>query len=92
MICRTTPATMHILVSTAVRHRMYRLASASGGGERDSLLSLRQKYYHHRGKAITALDGEIRNRREPYLLMISAVTFVYAEVRILFYTWRLWTS
>lgn len=77
-ISLTTPAMMHILVSVAIRHRLYRVASNAGA--RDDLVKLRSKFYHHRGKAITALNDEILNLRNPYYLMVSAVMFVFAEV------------
>lgn len=75
------PAIVHILVSVAVRHRIYRVASNSRG-DKNGLIELRSKYYHHRDKAITALNDEIYCYKNAYMLMIGALLFVFAEVRL----------
>lgn len=51
------------------------------GGDKGGLVELRSKYYHHRDKAITALNDEIYSYKNAYMLMISALLFVFAEVR-----------
>lgn len=79
-----SPAIIHILVSVAVRHRIYRVASNRRAADKDGLIELRSKYYNHRDKAITALNDEIYSYKNAYMLMISALLFVFAEVR----SWR----
>lgn len=76
-----SPAIIHILVSVAVRHRIYRVASNRRADDKGGLIELRSKYYHHRDKAITALNDEIYSYKNAYMLMISALLFVFAEVR-----------
>lgn len=76
------PAMSHILVSVALRHRMYRVGANSG--RRDgAVLEMRSKYYHHRGMAIAALNAEIRKpgMGNAFLVMVNAIMFVFAEVR-----------
>ena len=70
---------IHLLVSVAIRHRIYRVASNSG---KELVVDLRHKYYEHRQKAIIAFNSEIQENKNPYLMMVCAVLFVYAEVRI----------
>lgn len=74
------PAMNHILVSVALRHRMYRVGANSGRRDR-AVLEMRSKYYHHRGLAISAMDSDIRGGvTNVFVLMASAIMFVFAEV------------
>lgn len=75
------PAMNHILVSVALRHRMYRVGANSGRRNR-AVLEMRSKYYHHRGMAISAMNREIRkpDTGNVFLLIVSAIMFVFAEV------------
>ena len=79
-VCLITPAMSHILVSVAIRHRIYRVASSPNSS--DDVAELRSKFYGHRQKAMTALNEEIRVQKNVYSLMISAILFVFAEVRL----------
>lgn len=73
-----SPAILHVLVSVAIRHRIYRVAS--NAGDKRGLVDLRSKYYHHRAGAISALNNEIYSCKNVYTLMVGALVFVFAEV------------
>lgn len=79
-LVHVTPTPMlHITVSMAIRHYMFRHDSTH---DHSALLDLRSRYHHHRGLAIRALNDDIAEERQsPYILMVQIIMFVFAEVR-----------
>ncbi|SPO06502.1 uncharacterized protein DNG_09192 [Cephalotrichum gorgonifer] len=81
VVCLAPFEIAHILVSVALRHRIYRVASSLRS--RENVRELRSKYHHHRGLAISALNEQIR-KSEPkyaYALMVGVMTFAFAELQ-----------